>query len=221
MSVSLKRLSAARRGNEALGAPLSPAEREAMIAAAAAKLEELLDILLVDHRNDHNTRETPLRVARMLVEETLDGRFAPPPALTAFENARGFRQMIVVGPIAVRSLCAHHLMPIQGEAHVGILPAAEGRIIGLSKYDRVVAHFAARLQIQEELVQQIGEFLWDRTSPHGLAVRISAAHLCRTHRGVLADPRSRMTTTAWLGAFEQDPALKDEFLRECRELACR
>ena len=204
-----------RRANEAVDTPLDGDEEALMIAAASQKLGELLDILKIDHRNDHNTRDTPRRVAKMYVKELLRGRFSEPPQLTDFDNAEGFDQLIVTGPIDIRSLCAHHLMPIYGHAFIGVLPAADGRIIGLSKYDRVVEHFAARFQIQEELVKQIGDFLVERTRPRGLAIRISAVHMCKTHRGVRASQASRMVNTALFGALRDDKSLKDEFLREC------
>jgi GTP cyclohydrolase I len=188
-----------------------------MLCAAEGKVEELLDILLIDHRADPNTRGTPRRVARMLVDELMRGRFAAPPALTDFDNRLGYGGLIVTGPIEVRSTCAHHLMPIRGEAFVGVLPSAEGKVLGLSKYDRVVDHFAARLQTQEELAQQVGAFLWEGTAPRGLAVRISAAHLCRTHRGVRAGG-GRMVTGAYFGALAEEAAAKAEFLRECAAL---
>lgn len=189
-----------------------------MISSAEAKLAELFDILQIDHRNDHHTRDTPRRVAKMFVEEIMRGRYCEPPVLTEFENVSAFDQLIVTGPIEIRSTCAHHLMPIYGEAYIGVLPATDGRIIGLSKYDRVVHHFAARLQIQEELVKQIGEFIVEHTAPHGLAVRISAVHMCKTHRGVRASHRSRMVTTAYFGAIAEDDSLKQEFLQECLSL---
>jgi GTP cyclohydrolase IA len=188
-----------------------------MLCAAEGKIEELLDILLIDHRADPNTRGTPRRVARMLVDELMRGRFAAPPALTDFDNRLGYGGLIVTGPIEVRSTCAHHLMPIRGEAFVGVLPSAEGKVLGLSKYDRVVDHFAARLQTQEELAQQVGAFLWEGTAPRGLAVRISAAHLCRTQRGVRAGG-GRMVTGAYFGALAEEAAAKAEFLRECAAL---
>lgn len=213
--MTLHALQLDRRANEAIDLPLSAAEAATMIAAAKEKLGELLEILRIDYRNDHNTRDTPARVAKMYVEELLRGRFSPPPKLTDFENAQSYDQLIVVGPIAVRSLCAHHLMPIDGNAFIGVLPDAQGRIIGLSKYDRVVEHFAARLQIQEELVKQIGDFLVAETRPRGLAVRVSAVHLCKTHRGIRAPRASRMVSTALFGEMRAAQSLKDEFLREC------
>src|SRR5690349_12657006 len=136
MIPTVRKLTIARRANEPIDAPLQPMEEAAMIAAAAQKLGELLDVLRIDHRNDHNTRDTPMRVAKMYVQELLRGRFSTAPAITEFENAENYDQLIVTGPIAVRSVCAHHLMPIYGHAVIGILPSADGKIIGLSKYDR-------------------------------------------------------------------------------------
>ena len=213
-ATTIHRLRPSRLANEAVDEALSDVERSAMIGAAAVKLAELFDILHIDHRNDQNTRDTPRRVARMYVEEIMHGRYSGPPVLTDFENAERFDQLIVTGPIDVRSMCAHHLMPIYGEAFIGVLPAANGKIIGLSKYDRIVDYFCGRLQIQEELVRQIGQFITERTAPLGVAVRISAVHMCKTHRGVRANHRSRMITSAYCGTLETDQHRKDEFLRE-------
>ncbi|MCB8819375.1 GTP cyclohydrolase I [Microvirga rosea] len=189
-----------------------------MISAAAQKLEELFDVLRIDHRNDHNTRETPMRVAKMFVEEILEGRYTAPPRITEFDNVQSYDQLIVTGPIEVRSMCAHHLMPIYGHAYIGILPAADGKIIGLSKYDRIVEHFASRLQIQEEMVKQIGQYILDMTKPRGLAVRISAVHMCKTQRGVRATRRSRMVNTYYWGDLSTHSDLKREFIDECTAL---
>ena len=209
------------RCNEPVPVPLQTWQREAMIQAAARKLEELFDVLEVDHRNDHNTRDTPRRVAKMLVEETMRGRYEDPPAITDFDNVNAFDQMLVTGPIEVRSTCAHHMMPIYGEAFIGVLASADGKLIGLSKYDRIVHYFASRLQIQEELVQQIGDFIMEKTSPLGLVVRVSAVHMCKTHRGVRSSHDGRMVTTAYFGALKTDRSLRDEFQRECLALSRR
>ncbi len=215
MSVSIHRLQRPGRANKSLAPGLTQSERALMINAAENKLAELFDVLQIDHRNDHHTRDTPRRVARMFVDEIMQGRFSEPPVLTDFENTTAFDQLIVTGPIEIRSTCAHHLMPIYGEAYIGVLPSVDGRIIGLSKYDRVVHYFSARLQIQEELVNQIGDFIMAKTAPRGLAVRVSAVHMCKTHRGVRATARSRMVTTSYFGALAEDAALKQEFLQEC------
>ena len=215
MNFYARDLKLARLCNEALAEPMAEAEREAMIAAAAQKVEELFDVLRIDHRNDHNTRETPQRVAKMFVEEILQGRYTAPPRITEFDNAQAYDQLIVTGPLEIRSMCAHHLMPIYGHAVIGILPAADGKIIGLSKYDRIVEYFASRLQIQEELVKQIGQYIMDATKPRGLAVRVSAVHMCKTQRGVRASRRSRMINTYFWGEMAKDAGLKSEFMQEC------
>jgi GTP cyclohydrolase I len=215
MNFHARDLDPSRLCNEALDEAMTAEERAAMIAAAARKIEELFDILRIDHRNDHNTRDTPGRVAKMYVEEILEGRYTAPPRITEFDNAQAYDQLIVTGPIELRSMCAHHLMPIYGHATIGILPAADGKIIGLSKYDRIVEHFASRLQIQEELVKQIGQHIMDMTHPRGLAVRISAVHMCKTQRGVRASRRSRMVNTYYWGDMATSAELKSEFLQEC------
>jgi GTP cyclohydrolase I len=214
----LTRSTVARLCNEAVEGISSSVDHALLVAAAARKLEELFDILRIDHANDHNTRDTPGRVAKMLVHETLRGRYSPPPEITEFENARGFDDLIVTGPIELRSTCAHHMMPIYGEVFIGILPATDGKIIGLSKYDRIVDFFAARLQIQEELVKQIGNFIVEKTEPRGLAVRVSAVHMCKTHRGVRASHASRMVNTTYYGVLAGDRALQNTFLQECLSL---
>ena len=215
MNFHTRMLNLARHCNETLDQPLGDAERTAMITAAAQKVEELFDVLRIDHRNDHNTRDTPQRVAKMFVEEILQGRYTAPPRITEFDNAQAYDQLIVTGPLEIRSMCAHHLMPIYGHAVIGILPAADGKIIGLSKYDRIVEYFASRLQIQEELVKQIGQYIMDATKPRGLAVRVSAVHMCKTQRGVRASRRSRMVNTYYWGEMAKDAGLKSEFLQEC------
>ena len=204
--------------NQSIAGIMSEHDRLAMREAAAHKIEELFDVLMIDHRNDHNTRETPSRVAKMLVEETMKGRFSSPPKITEFDNVERCEQLIVTGPLEVRSTCAHHLMPIYGHAVIGILPAPDGKIIGLSKYDRIVDYFCARLQIQEELVKQIERFIVDNTAPRGLAVRISAVHMCKSHRGVRASRASRMVNTTYYGDLATDHRLKAEFLGECAML---
>jgi GTP cyclohydrolase IA len=204
-----------RRGNCATEAPLPPEARAEMIGRAARKIEELFDVLLIDYRADPNTRDTPRRVATALVEELLSGRYTPPPRVTQFDDVRPSDELIVTGPIEVRSMCAHHLMPIYGHAVIGILPDAEGRLVGLSKYDRIVDHFARRLQSQEELVRQIGDFIVAETWPRGLVIRMSAVHMCKTHRGVQASHSGRMVNFYSYGELEVDGPARRAFLAEC------
>jgi len=124
----------------------------------------------------------------------------------------------VSGPIELRSTCDHHQKPIYGTAIIGVVPAVDGRIIGLSKYDRVVDHFVRRFQVQEELTRQIGNYLMEATAPRGLAVRLRAVHMCKTHRGVLGSHKSHMISSAYYGVLKEDERLKREFLQECRTL---
>lgn len=218
-SATVHRVGAATRANAAVGHPLSPGEQATMIAAATRKLEELFDIFQIDHGQDPHTCDTPRRVAKMFVNELMRGRFSEPPDITEFKNVAPDGQLIITGPIEVRSTCAHHLLPIYGQAFIGIMPGPDGSVVGLSKYDRIVAYFAARLQIQEELVNQIGDFIMAKTAPRGLAVRISAVHMCKTHRGVLGGHESRMVTSAYFGAMTGDQDAKNEFSRECLALS--
>ena len=214
------RLNLGGPANQALDTPLTAEQRASMIEAATRKMAEFLEVLGIDHRGDSNTHDTPGRVARMYVNELLAGRFSPPPPITEFDSVETTEDLIVTGPIELRSTCAHHLMPIYGTAIIGIVPA-NGRVIGLSKYDRVVHHFARRFQVQEELTQQIGDYLMERTEPRGLAVRLRAVHMCKTHRGVLASHDSQMISSAYYGVLKDDAKLKAEFLEECRALERR
>jgi GTP cyclohydrolase I len=222
---NVKKLPLAPRGaalcNEAVDGFADRAAKAAMMAEAAKKLEELFDVLRIDHVNDHNTRDTPRRVAKMFVEEVLRGRYDAPPKITEFENVERYDRLIVSGPIDVRSMCAHHLMPISGQAFIGVLPSPDGKIIGLSKYDRIVEYFCSRLQIQEELVSQIGNYIVEMTAPKGLAIRISAVHMCKTHRGVRASDQSRMVNSAFFGEMQDNQDLKNEFLHESLALERR
>ena len=218
MNGNVRLLRPPRLCNEPVDGFLDKAERAIMVTAAAKKLEELFDVLQIDHKNDHNMRDTPRRVAKMFVDEVLHGRYSQPPKITEFENVDRYDQLIVTGPIEVRSMCAHHMMPIVGEAYIGILPSPDGRIIGLSKYDRIVDYFSSRLQIQEELVSQIGNYIMEMTSPRGLGIRISATHMCKTHRGVRASVASRMVNSAFYGEMLSNQDNKNEFVQECLAL---
>ena len=215
---ALLSVGAAKRANQATDVALTAGEQAAMIARASLKLEELLAIFQIDQVNDPHTLDTPRRVAKMFVTELMRGRFTSPPELTEFKNVSDSGELIVTGPIQVHSTCAHHLLPIYGEAFVGVLPSASGNVVGLSKYDRVVSYFSARLQIQEELVDQIGRFIMERTRPSGLAVRISAVHMCKTHRGVYGTHDSRMVTSAYFGSMGDNQAARADFSRECLAL---
>jgi GTP cyclohydrolase I len=169
----------------------------------------LLEGLLIDYKNDHNTRDTPRRVAKMLVDETFRGRYYPDPSNTEFPNVTGMDQLLVVGPCDVKSTCAHHLQPFIGKAWVGILPSKDGALTGLSKYARIIDHYSRRPQIQEELTSQIAKHLETLLNPRGLLVFIKAKHLCMTCRGV--NQNAWTTTSVAHGEMRSTPSLKAEF----------
>lgn len=176
---------------------------------AQIHVQNLLEALIIDTENDHNTQDTAKRVAKMLVREIFVGRYEPMPKVTAFPNAKEYDQMYVSGPIKIRSTCAHHLMPILGKCWVGIKPGA--KVIGLSKFNRMVDWISSRPQIQEEMTEQIADIIEEYTEPAGVAVVIKAEHLCMTHRGV-REHESDMTTSVMRGEFRTDSTLRNEFL---------
>ena len=174
--------------------------------------QKVLDALLIDTENDHNTQETAKRVAKMLVREVFAGRYEPKPRITSFPNANQYDQLYITGPIKVRSTCAHHFQPIVGNAWIGIFPGEN--VIGLSKFNRLVDWVARRPQIQEEMTVQIADLIEQETQAEGVAVVVKAEHMCLTHRGV-KEHESDMTTSVMRGIFQDENArhLKSEFLQ--------
>jgi GTP cyclohydrolase I len=172
-------------------------------------VKTLLEALKIDWKSDPNTQETPARVARMLVDETQRGRFYPPPRLTAFPNTRHLDELYTVGPIAVRSTCSHHLVPILGHAWIGVIP--RDTLIGLSKFHRLTDWIMSRPQIQEEAAVQLADEIERLIDPRGLAVVIKAEHLCCTWRGV-RDGGSEMVTNVMRGILREAPASRAEFM---------
>ena len=171
----------------------------------------MLNTLVIDTDNDHNTQETAKRVAKMYVQEIFGGRLKKTPKVTAFPNM-GYKSLYTSGPISIRSTCAHHFQNIVGKAWVGIVPDKE--VIGLSKFNRIVHHIAERPQIQEEMTTDIANELSRFAKTPHVAVVVKAEHHCMTHRGV-KEHESDMTTAIMLGAFNKDPALKQEFYDIC------
>lgn len=193
--------------NDNISEFLNPAEINLLVDEVASKMQDVLKSLVIDTENDHNTKETARRVAKMYVKEIFNGRYVSPPDITAFPNL-GYKSLYTTGPISVRSTCAHHMMPIVGSCWVGIIP--EEKVIGLSKFNRVVHHICERPQIQEELTLQIANALREYAETSNIAVVVKAEHFCMSHRGV-REHESDMSTAIMLGAFEQDPSLKSEF----------
>lgn len=208
------RLEAARQryhSNDNIADFINDGELDELQEEVALKLEEVLQSLVIDTVRDHNTQDTANRVAKMFIRETFSGRYRSVPKVTAFPNM-GYKSLYTTGPISIRSTCAHHFQNIVGRCWVGIVPETE--VIGLSKFNRIVHHIAERPQIQEEMTTQIAEALKKYAKTENIAVVVKAEHHCMTMRGV-REHESDMTTAIMLGAFKDDPALRQEFYDLC------
>jgi GTP cyclohydrolase I len=199
------------RANDNIAEFVEPGELDGLVDEVAAHLHEALRALVLDVDSDHNTRDTARRVARMYVQEVFRGRYVRMPAVTEFPNASGLNELMIVGPIAVRSACSHHLCPIMGRVWLGILPNERSNLLGLSKYARLAEWIMTRPQIQEEAIYQLAELLLQRVKPDGLAVVMEADHFCMQWRGV-KDSGSKMINSVMRGSFLTDAALRREFL---------
>ena len=197
--------------NDNISEYIEDGEMSQLQAEVQDKLQGVLDSLVIDTENDHNTQETAKRVAKMYINETFGGRFKPMPRVTSFPNM-GYKSMYTSGPISIRSTCAHHFQNIVGKAWVGIIP--NGEVIGLSKFNRIVHHIVERPQIQEEMTTQVAEALQKYAKTPNVAVLIKAEHHCMTQRGV-REHESDMTTAILLGAFDKHAPLKKEFYDIC------
>jgi GTP cyclohydrolase I len=186
-------------------------EIEELKAEVQAKLNEVLRALVIDTESDHNTQDTAKRVAKMYLEEVFQGRYRRMPSVTEFPNAERLNELIIVGPITVRSACSHHLCPIVGRVWIGLMPNEHSNLIGLSKYARICDWIMSRPQIQEEAVTMLANELQDRVKPDGLAIVMEADHFCMHWRGV-KDSESAMVNSVMRGAFLKDPNLRREFL---------
>ena len=173
-------------------------------------IEQVLDGLLFDWKKDPNMQETPKRVAKMYTQELFKGCYTQRPKFTTFPNTKNVDEMVLVSNIRIQSTCSHHLMPFQGYCHIAYLPSPEGRICGLSKLARVAEWYARRPQIQEELTNQIAEFLNKELDPLGVMVVIKAQHGCMTNRGVM-QPNSWAVTSKVTGSFKTKPEARAEF----------
>ena len=176
----------------------------------AERMQALLESLVIDTESDHNTQDTARRVAKMYLNEVFAGRYRAAPDMTEFPNVEKLNELLVVGPITVRSACSHHFCPIMGRLWVGVLPNADSNLIGLSKYARLADWIMSRPQIQEEAVKTLADELERRLAPDGLAVIMKADHFCMHWRGVKDE--SQMTSSVMRGAFLRNSSLRRELL---------
>lgn len=210
----LTRAGARWHANDNISDYIEDGELQDIEAEVAEAFEGVLDALVIDRQSDHNTADTARRVAKMYVREVFAGRFEEAPAVTDFPNASSSDELMLVGPITVRSACSHHFVPMVGKVWIGIVPDPESKLIGLSKYNRLTNWVMSRPQIQEESLMQLADLLVEKTSPKGVALKMVAEHLCMTWRGV-KDADSKMTSLVMRGEFETDVSRRREFLELC------
>ena len=208
------RIRRARRrfhANDNISDFLLPGDLEALLDEVASKMQGVQESLVIDTESDHNTQDTARRVAKMYLNEVFRGRYAPAPPVTEFPNAESLNELMIVGPITVRSACSHHFCPIMGRLWVGVMPNEHSNLIGLSKYARLAEWVMSRPQIQEEAIAQIADLLMSKVTPDGLAVVMQADHFCMHWRGV-KDSETKMINSVMRGSFLRDAALRREFL---------
>ncbi|WP_394366635.1 GTP cyclohydrolase I FolE [Blattabacterium cuenoti] len=168
----------------------------------------IMEILGLD-MNDDSLRSTPKRVAKMFIKEIFSGLNPKNhPHLSTFENKYKYNQMLIEKNIIVYSTCEHHFLPIVGKAHVGYI--SNGKVVGLSKINRIVNFYAKRPQVQERLTMQIVKSLQKILDTKNVACVIDAKHLCVNSRGI-RDIDTRTITTELVGAFKNDSEIRREF----------
>jgi GTP cyclohydrolase I len=206
----LERAGQRAHANDNIAGFIQGDEHAALEDEVAQRMQEVLEALVIDTQSDHNTRGTARRVARMFLHEVFKGRYRRMPALTEFPNVEHLNELMIVGPIAVRSACSHHLVPIIGRLWIGVLPNEASNLIGLSKFSRVADWIMSRPQIQEEAIMQLADLLESVLRPDGLAIVLEADHLCTQWRGV--KDNSHMVNSVMRGAFLSNPQSRQEFL---------
>jgi GTP cyclohydrolase I len=215
VSVKIReRVQAARKrfhANDNIADFIEPGELELLLDEVEAKMKGVLASLVIDTEHDHNTDDTARRVAKMYLKEVFQGRYVKAPPITEFPNAEHLNELMIVGPITVRSACSHHFCPIMGKIWIGVLPNEHTNVIGLSKYARLAEWVMGRPQIQEEAVVQLADLIQQKTQPDGLAIVMEATHFCMGWRGV-KDVDSKMINSVMRGSFLKDANLRREFL---------
>ncbi|MBS1155011.1 MAG: cyclohydrolase [Proteobacteria bacterium] len=197
--------------NDNISAFIEPGELDALLDEVEEKMKAVLESLVIDTESDHNTQDTARRVAKMYLNEVFRGRYVPVPSVTEFPNAEHLNELMIIGPITVRSACSHHFCPILGRLWIGIMPNEHSNLIGLSKYSRLAEWIMSRPQIQEEAITQMANLLMDKVSPDGLAVVMEADHFCMHWRGV-KDSNTKMINSVMRGTFLTDASQRREFL---------
>jgi len=207
----LKQAGQAFRANDNISAFIREDELDELRLEVEGRVKDMLSALVIDIDNDHNTVGTARRVAKMFIDEIFAGRYRAAPSITSFPNVSRLNELMIVGPVTVRSACSHHLCPIMGKIWIGVLPNTDAELIGLSKFARLCDWIMSRPQIQEEAVVMLADELERRIRPDGLAVVMEADHFCMHWRGI-KDEQPTMTSSIMRGAFLENDALRREFL---------
>lgn len=186
------------------------AEQQRTIEVAVASI---LENIGEDAKRD-GLQRTPHRVAKSMIYDLFWGYAADPKEHITLFEPDGYTGIVLVEDIPLVSTCEHHMLPFVGVAHVAYIP--KDKVLGLSKFARVIDVFARRLQVQERLTHQIAEFLQQELQPQALLVNIAAEHTCMTLRGV-QKPGARTKTSELRGAFKDDPAARAEVFQMLAE----
>lgn len=193
---------------------LDPCDKMELIDELTTQFEGVLDSLVIDRHTDPNSQGTARRLAKMYINELMQGRYDPIPEATAFPNADANRyEGMLVVRAEITSMCSHHHQPVKGVAYIGILPG--DKVIGLSKYSRIAQWCARRGTLQEELCNDIAREIQKATGSDDVGVYIQATHGCMEHRGCMAHS-SLTQTTVLRGAFRSVPATKQEFFENIK-----
>ena len=197
--------------------PLTEQEKQNMIEEAAEHYGNYMTALGFDWKEDPNSSDTPMRVAKAFVNDLASGVYNKPPKITAFDNIDGYDGVVFQGNITVHSFCSHHHLPFIGKAHVAYIPTPDGKVIGLSKLNRIVEFYARRPQVQENLTMQIHDHVHEECTDNiGVAVMIEANHMCACVRGVKHD--ATMKTAKLSNVFKNKDRVREEFYNFIRDL---
>ena len=194
--------------NDNISEYLNKGDVDLLKQEVSKKFESLFSSMLIDYKNDPNTKDTARRMTDMFFDEFFAGRYQKLPRMTEFPNSKNLDEIYTLGPIKIVSMCSHHILPITGEVWLGILPSE--KIVGISKFNRLIEWVMSRPQIQEEAVVMIADTIEKIIKPKGLAVVIKASHACMTLRGV-KDENTSMTNSIMRGEFKNDVSKKAEF----------
>jgi len=197
--------------NDNISDYIKPEEYSLLIDEVSEKFDAVLRSLVIDVDTDPNSKGTAKRLAKMYINEIMEGRYSPPPPVAAFPNdgshgTAPYKGMLVVRA-ELKSMCSHHHQPVTGTAYIGIIPSF--KVIGLSKYIRIAQHCARRGTLQEELCGDIADAIKKATGSEDIAVYVEADHGCCTNRGIMA--YSAMTQTTVLHGEFHNNGVRDEF----------